>query len=344
MSKNELYKLFIRGKFCKLNIQAIKELIKEQKKECNPFWESRPEGKNTEGFKTMVECQSSYDELYWDVLGLSTKYSLEQLCFFTFTIKDEEDATREKISKRMRHMLREMRKKGGLISGVKFNVKYLSKYEYQERGVLHVHVIFVFENVEKAPHQIVSKMRELWAYSDNKEDKKSQDYISRTHFNSIEEMANYMKKNDKNNQNPDNKKLSRFRKGEQLTSKSKNWKLDEQEVCIDKNLRDWIVTNLHYINEDRFFYEDENGETQEHLEHLYFKILKEKKEMFENVVLNNSEDGVFQDNYMEKRQDVFTSDGNIIDEDYDDKFEEINHEGYFWEFEEDGYVYRIRRV
>ena len=59
----------------------------------------------------MVECQSSYDELYWDVLGLSTKYSLEQLCFFTFTIKDEEDATREKISKRMRHMLREMRKK-----------------------------------------------------------------------------------------------------------------------------------------------------------------------------------------------------------------------------------------
>ena len=86
MSNNELYKLFIRGKFCKLNIQAIKELIKEQKKECNPFWESRPEGKNTEGFKTMVECQSSYDELYWDVLGLSTKYSLEQLCFFTFTI------------------------------------------------------------------------------------------------------------------------------------------------------------------------------------------------------------------------------------------------------------------
>ena len=37
MSKNELYKLFIRGKFCKLNIQAIKELIKEQKKEYNPF-------------------------------------------------------------------------------------------------------------------------------------------------------------------------------------------------------------------------------------------------------------------------------------------------------------------
>ena len=48
----------------------------------------------------------------------------------------------------------------------------------------------------------------------------------------------FSKKNDKNNQNPDNKKLSRFRKGEQLTSKSKNWKLDEQEVCIDKNLRD----------------------------------------------------------------------------------------------------------
>ena len=117
-------------------------------------------------------------------------------------------------------------------------MKYLSKYEYQERGVLHVHVIFVFENVEKAPYQIVSKMRELWVHTANKEDKKSQDYISRTHFNSIEEMANYMKKNDKNNQNPENKKLSRFRKGEQLTSKSKNWKLDEQEVCIDKNLRD----------------------------------------------------------------------------------------------------------
>ena len=27
-----------------------------------------------------------------------------------------------------------------------------------------------------------------------------------------------------------------------------------------------------------------------------------------------------------------------------DEIEEINHEGYFWEFEEDGYVYRIRRV
>ena len=47
---------------------------------------------------------------------------------------------------------------------------------------------------------------------------------------------------------------------------------------------------------------------------------------------------------MEKRQDVFTSDGNIVDEDYDDVIEEINHEGYFWEFEEGGYVYRIRRV
>ena len=186
----------------------------------------------------MAECQSAYDELYWDVLGLSTKYSLEQLCFFTFTIHDEGEATREKISERMRHMLREMRKKGGLISGIKYNVKYLSKYEYQERGVLHVHVIFVFENVEKAPYQIVSKMRELWVHTANKEDKKSQDYISRTHFNSIEEMANYMKKNDANNQNSENKKLSRFRKGEQLTSKSKNWKLDEQEVCIDKNLRD----------------------------------------------------------------------------------------------------------
>lgn len=66
--------------------------------------------------------------------------------------------------------------------------------------------------------------------------------------------------------------------------------------------------------------------------------------MFENVVLNSSEEEVFQDNYMEKRQDVFTSDGNIVEEDYDDVIEEINHEGYFWEFEEDGYVYRIRRV
>ena len=49
--------------------------------------------------------------------------------------------------------------------------------------------------------------------------------------------------------------------------------------------------------------------------------------MFENVVLNNSEEGVFQDNYMEKRQDVFTLNGNIVDEDYDDKIEEIKKSG-----------------
>ena len=41
---------------------------------------------------------------------------------------------------------------------------------------------------------------------------------------------------------------------------------------------------------------------------------------------------------------MFTSNGNIVEEESDDGIEEINHEGYFWEFEEDGYVYKIHKV
>ena len=195
---------------------------------------------------------------------------------YTFTFSRIEDATKNNISAGMQCIMENLRKKNSVYKGKKLEVGSVIKYEFQERGALHAHCLFVFLNEKKAPVKIVGKIREWWNCGIRRNGCEG-GFVSHSKTDSLDGLLGYMSKNDFDNTQENNKKLTKFKHCEKCYSISHNLKIpsikkiylsDDEFSCL------YIESTLKHVAGHNYY--DKNNKLAYCLTHTYHE-LKDKE-------------------------------------------------------------------